>query len=222
MAENENTLIKTSITLAQMNVTLKNVEHRPTNVERSLTKLEILEGRVIEIESSQQFLSTKYDELNNKSTDIDKENKQIDKENKLLLSKINSLEKKLEEERHKRISLEQYGRREMLEISGIQEQEGEDCIEIAHRICKSAKANIPIRKIIHRIMNGSIIVKFRDRPLRDLLFKNKLLLMSCDMKVHQRPYTSTNPWLLIRGSYYMKSKQNVGQSGTKGLSQTMG
>ena len=176
--ENENTLKYISITLAQMNVTLKNVEHRLTKVEKSLTKLEILEGRVIEIESSQQFLSTKYDELNNKSTYIDKENKQIDKENKLLLSKINSLEKKLEEERHKRISLEQYGRREMLEISGIQKQEGEGCIEIAHHICKTAKANIPIHKIeiAHRIMNGSIIVKFRDRSSRDLLFKNKLQL----------------------------------------------
>ena len=64
--ENENTLKNISITLTQMNVTLKNVEHRLTSVEKSLTKLEILEGRVIEIESSQQFLSTKYDELNNK------------------------------------------------------------------------------------------------------------------------------------------------------------
>ena len=172
--ENENTLKNISITLTQMNVTLKNVEHRLTSVEKNLTKLEILEGRVIEIESSQNMMNS----TTNKSTDIDKENKRIDKENKLLLSKINSLEKKLEEERHKRISLEPYGRREMLEISGIQEQEGEDCIEIAPHICKTAKANIPIHKIeiAHRIMNGSIIVKFRDRPSRDLLFKDKLQL----------------------------------------------
>ena len=66
----------------------------------------------------------------------------------------------------------------MLEKSGIQEQEGENCIEIAHHIYKTAKANIPIHKIeiAHRIMNGSIIVKFRDRPSRGLLFKNKLQL----------------------------------------------
>ena len=117
----------------------------------------------------------------------------------------------------------------MLEISGIQEQEGEDCIEIAHHICKTAKANIHIHKIeiAHRIMNGSIIVTFRDRPSRDLLFKNKFQLKKVTSEelgyeVHQKSYTSMNPWLLIRGSYYVKSKQNVGKSGTKGLSQTMG
>ena len=59
----------------------------------------------------------------------------------------------------------------MLEKSGIQEQEGENCIEIAHHIYKTAKANIPIHKI-----EISIIVKFRDRPSRGLLFKNKLQL----------------------------------------------
>ena len=47
-----------------------------------------------------------------------------------------------------------------------------------NHICKTAKANIPIHKIEigHRIMNGSIIVKFRDRPSRDLLFKKKMQL----------------------------------------------
>ena len=58
------------------------------------------------------------------------------------------------------------------------ESEGETCINIAHHIFETAKTNIPISKIeiAHRVMNGSIIVKFTDRPARDLLFKNKTLL----------------------------------------------
>ena len=94
------------------------------------------------------------------------------------MNKITTLELKLEEEQRKTISLEQYGRREKVEISGIPESEGENCINIAQQICETANTNIPISKIeiAHRIMNGSIIVKFTDRPARKLLFKNKALL----------------------------------------------
>ena len=56
--------------------------------------------------------------------------------------------------------MEQYGRREVLEISGIKETEDENCIEIALQISQTAKTDISINKIeiAYRIVNGSIIV----------------------------------------------------------------
>ena len=118
------------------------------------------------------------------------------------MNKITTLESKLEEERRKRISLEQYGRREMVEISGIYipESEAENCINIAHHICETANTNIPISKIeiAHRIMNGSIIVKFTDRPAKDLLFKNKTLLK--DATSHDLGYEGPSSAVYINES----------------------
>ena len=187
-------------TLNKMNNTLINVEIRLTNVEKGLAKVEELEGRVVEVEESQTFISGKYEEIYNKINNIDKEKKRLDKENNILMNKITTLESKLEEERRKRISLEQYGRREMVEISGIPESEGENCINIAHHICETANTNIPISKIeiAHRIMNGSIIVKFTDRPARDLLFKNKTLLK--DTTSHDLGYEGPSSAVYINES----------------------
>ena len=125
-------------TLNKMNNTLINVEIRLTNIEKGLAKVQELAGRVAEVEKSQTFISGKYEEINNKINNIGKEKKRLDKENNILMNKITTLESKLEEERKNRISLEQYGWREMVEISGIPESKGENCINIAHHICETA------------------------------------------------------------------------------------
>ena len=66
----------------------------------------------------------------------------------------------------------------MVEISGIKETEGENCKEIALKICQTAKTDITVDKIeiAHCIVNGSIIVKFTDRPSRDKLYNNKIYM----------------------------------------------
>ena len=90
----------------------------------------------------------------------------------MLWSKINSLIKGLAEEQAKRNNLEQHGRREMYEISGIPQKTDENCIDIVHKVYELASVDIKKKKIeiAHRIKNGDIIVKFTDRPTPDQLY----------------------------------------------------
>ena len=106
------------------------------------------------------------------------------KENDILWNKINILTKGLAEEQLRRNSFEQNVRREMIEISSIPHEQNEDCIELAHQVCKLATVDIKKKKIeiAHRIKNGDIIVKFTDRPARDQLYANRLNLKSKSIK----------------------------------------
>ena len=66
----------------------------------------------------------------------------------------------------------------MIKISGIPHEQNEDCIELAHQVCKLAAVDIKKRKIeiAHKIKNGDIIVKFTDQPTRDQLYANQVNL----------------------------------------------
>ena len=81
----------------------------------------------------------------------------------------------LEIEKVKKNQLEQYGRREMLEISGILVAQDKNCSNIVYKLCQITSTDIKKSKIevLHRTKNGDIIVKFKDRPSRDALFANK-------------------------------------------------
>ena len=52
----------------------------------------------------------------------------------------------------------------MIKISHIPHEQNEDCINLAHQVCKLAAVDIKKKKIeiVHRIENGDIIVKFTD------------------------------------------------------------
>ena len=66
----------------------------------------------------------------------------------------------------------------MIEISDIPHEKNEDCIELAHQVCKLAAVDIKKKKIeiAHKIKNGDIIVKFTDQPTRDQLYANQVNL----------------------------------------------
>ena len=90
----------------------------------------------------------------------------------------------LEIEKTKRNALEQYDRGEMLEVTGIPNGDGEDCIDIIYKLLELTSTNIKKSKIEipHRMKNGANIVKFKDRPARDLLYSNKLKLKERSIK----------------------------------------
>ena len=69
----------------------------------------------------------------------------------------------LEIEKTKNNILEQHGRQEMLEVTGIPHEDGENCNDI-YRIFKLTSTNIK-NQIPHRMKNEAIIVKFKDRPI---------------------------------------------------------
>ena len=62
----------------------------------------------------------------------------------------------------------------MIEVSGIPVKENENCTDIIKRLGSLIGLNVHNSiEIAHRIKNGDIIVKFRDRPSRDTLFRAK-------------------------------------------------
>ena len=64
----------------------------------------------------------------------------------------------------------------MVDVGRIKAFDGENCKQIIYKVCQLAKTNIKIDniEIAHRIKNGSIIMKFLDRPSRDELFTKKV------------------------------------------------
>ena len=81
----------------------------------------------------------------------------------------------------------------MIEISGIPHEQNEDCINLAHQVCKLSAVGIKKKniEIVHRIKNGDKIVQFTDRP-----------------KKHK--YTSMNLYHLTLKNYFIKSGKNAG------------
>ena len=90
----------------------------------------------------------------------------------------------LEIEKIKRNALEQYGRQEMLEVTGIPHKDGENCIDIIYKLYELTSTDIKKSKIeiAHRMKNDAIIVKFKDQPVCDLLYLNTLKLTEKSIK----------------------------------------
>ena len=141
------------------------VEERLYKVEEKLCKVGDLEIKVVSLEDSQDFLSKRYEAQDKNIKEIKDTNSRLQKESNIFWSKIHQLTKGLAEEQLKRNNLEQYGRREMIEISGIPHEQKEACIELAHQVCKLAAVDIKKEKIeiARRIKNGDIIIKFTDQ-----------------------------------------------------------
>ena len=70
-----------------------------------------------------------------------------------------------------RNQLKQYGRRDMLEISGISVVQDENCNNIMYKLCQITSTDIrkTMIEVSHRTKNGDIIVKSKDRPSHDAL-----------------------------------------------------
>ena len=116
-----------------------------------------LEIKVVSLEECQDFLSKHYEEQDKNFKEI---KDTIQKENDILWNKIHQLTKGLAEEQLKRNNLEQYGRKEIIEISNIPHEQNKDCIDIAHQLWKLVAVDIKKKKIAHTIKNGDMIVKF--------------------------------------------------------------
>ena len=165
--------------IVSMKETLVDVQTKISNLEKLKHKInEINENqnkfnsRVLQVEKSQEHISQCFDK---QQVDIDKllsSNKRLEKEN-VQLNNLNNLYTLFYSEQEKRIQLEQYGSREMIEVSGIPSKDNENCVNIIKNICNLIDLNIENSiEIAHCIKNGDI-VKFRDRPSRDTLFRCK-------------------------------------------------
>ena len=160
-------------TIDGINNRICSVEERLCKVDEKLCKVGELEIKVVSLEGSHDFLSKRYEEQDKNIEEIKNTNSRLQKENDILWNKIKILTKVLAEQQLKRNNPEQYGRREMIEISDIPHEQNKDCIESAHQICKLAA--------VHIIKNGDII-KFTDQPTRDQLYANQVNLKNKSIK----------------------------------------
>ena len=105
-------------------------------VDNLVTRIESMEKKFIEIEKSQDFQAEKLDTQGSHIAKILTENKNLKKENTLINRTLNNLHEELELQKVKRNQLEQYGMREMLEISGISLAQSENCTDILYEMCQ--------------------------------------------------------------------------------------
>jgi hypothetical protein len=164
-------------------------------INKKLDKLDSLDQRLIGIEQtvqglvkSQEFLSAQYDLQHNRIEEIKIKVKQLESTNNNLMYRNEKLEKELENNKDAVYDLQQYGRREMLELNGIPSQENERTDNIILDIAKSCKVQLSLHdiEISHRLSarpNATIIVKFNNRRIRNEFFlkMKKNDIMSCDI-----------------------------------------
>ena len=144
-------------------------------VDNLVTRIESMEEKIYRNRKVTGFSSRTLDTQCSHIAKILAENNNLKKENTLINRTLNDLHKELKIEKVKRNQLEQYGRREKLEISEIPVAQDENCTDIMYKLCQITSTDIKKSKIevSHRTKNGHIIVKFKDRPSCDALFANK-------------------------------------------------
>ena len=169
----EPTLADIMENIISMKATLTDVQTKISNLEKLEHKInEIKENqdkfnfRVAQVEESQEYISKCFEK---QQGDIDKilaTNTNLEKENIQLNSSINNLRTLFYSEQEKRIQLEQYGRRGMIEVSGIPVKENENCIDIIKRLGSLIGLNVNNSiEIAHHIKNGTLLLSLgTDHP----------------------------------------------------------
>ena len=162
---------------------LNDIIKQLTLMNQKLAKLEVIENQLKtfndELKSvihSQEFLNQEFEahKINLKAT-IEQNNK-ISEENHLLKHKVKVLEFTIEAQGHALNDLEQYGRKEMIEIMGIPQIQGENTDNLIFDIGKKLDLKLDENdiEISHRLSShyyAPIIAKFNNRRKRDLFYQ---------------------------------------------------
>ena len=101
-----------------------------------LQEIEGLKAEISEIKSSQEFITAKYDDLKLDYDNLILKNKKQEEEIKSLQTSSKLIAENEAKEFDKIDALEQYGRRQNLEIVGIPETQGEDTNKLVIEVAK--------------------------------------------------------------------------------------
>ncbi|XP_066914120.1 uncharacterized protein [Clytia hemisphaerica] len=144
--------------------------------------MKILKDEVHGIQKSQGFLNDKFDNQTKEIKNIQTKLKNISIENKTKEQQLDQLkerlrkhEEKMKQNENKMNELEQYGRRQMLNIFGVPRRNDEDTDEIVLNIASQLgfdlyREDIEVSHRTSSRQNAPIIVKFNSRRVRDLLY----------------------------------------------------
>ena len=139
------------------------------------------------VKSSQEFISNKYEELQTDYKKLLKTNKEQEKQIEILQKQASKIEDKNMKADEKVDALEQYGRRQNLEIVGIPYTEGENTNHIVTELAKLVEVELKPEDIstLHRLpvrspsvdnarksfeIHTPIIVRFVRRDIRNKIF----------------------------------------------------
>lgn len=149
--------------------------------EADLAQLEsLLDKKLAPIQESIDFFAAKYDKLLKQFEQQETKIRELSSENVLLKSQVSNLQNEAIQLKESVNEMEQYSRRECLEIKGIPVDIGENTNELVAQLGSLIDVDIDPKDISvsHRIpsrnrRNGppSIIVKFIRRDLRDQLYQ---------------------------------------------------
>ena len=110
-------------------------------------EIKALTAELLEIKRSQEFLCNEFDKLKSECQTLRAINKQQAEEIKQLNAHSAKLESGGKTEEEKVNVLEQYGRRQNLEISGIPEKEGENTNKLVIEVAKLANVELSPKQI---------------------------------------------------------------------------
>ena len=144
-------------------------------------KTEDLKTEFLEVKRSQDFISTKYNKLKDEYSKLIETNKKHDAEIKKLKAESNEMNAQGVKEASKLHALEQYGRRQNLDIVGIPVTSNEDTNAIVLEIAELLQVTISSQDIStsNRLQTKSksnpppIIVCFVNRDIRNRINSNR-------------------------------------------------
>ena len=160
-------------------------------LELNAIKREIkdLSDKCIQIERSQDFMAKRYDQMI-ESVQVAK--KQIDansKQIKIQADRTTTLQENIDDLYSQMDELQQYSRRECLEISGIPKLESENVNRLVTETCSAIDVEITDQDIsvAHRLpdtrsVKDRIIVKFVRRDRKEEVYKNRRKLQKLTAK----------------------------------------
>ena len=148
------------------------------------------------VNNSQQFLSCQYEDLKAECKVFKNVNQQLEEEIRKLQFQSLDLENRSVKEEEKVDAIEQYGRRQNLEIAGIPIKPGENTNKIVIEVAKLVNVEITPDQIftLHRLSAKrthntignkpasppSIIVRFVNRDVRNKIYESRQLLRKAD------------------------------------------
>ena len=195
-------------------------------------EIETLRAEVIEIKESQAFICNQYDSLKAEYDKVIEVNTLRKEEISNLKSQAAALKTQEIKDSIKVDELEQYGRRQNLEIVGISEKEDENTNAIVLEVAKmldvdimsshiSTSHRLPKKKASSRNNSGSspIIVRFTSRDIRNQIYANRKKARFVDLKnfsVSDTKNIFVNENLTpTRKQLFWKTKQEVKNSSWK-------
>ncbi len=138
------------------------------------SSLKPFEKRLTEIEKAQQFQSHQYESFRKQVETVLRVNSELKAENEQLIQRIKDLER-IDEVRATSVdNVEQYGRRDVVEVCGIPRCADENCENIILELAKKVNVSLSENEIeaCHRISSKSeaaMITKLSSRKKREEL-----------------------------------------------------